>query len=160
MPKKKLNIGWFSFTCCEDSTIMLTEMLNDHYEEWFKLLNFKHFRILQSKNTLKDIDVAFVEGAITSKRRVKELKEIRKNCKKLVAIGSCAVTGMPSAQRNNFDKKTKEEISFLLARFGHTEKAYNLKELVKVDYEVPGCPMDEKIFLSVLQQCLKEFNVA
>src|SRR3989344_4536406 len=127
MPKKKLNIGWFSFTCCEDSTIMLTEMLNDHYEEWFKLLNFK---------------------------------EIRKNCKKLVAIGSCAVTGMPSAQRNNFDKKTKEEISFLLARFGHTEKAYNLKELVKVDYEVPGCPMDEKIFLSVLQQCLKEFNVA
>jgi len=31
---KKLKIGWFSFTCCEDSTIMFTEMLNDHFFAW------------------------------------------------------------------------------------------------------------------------------
>jgi hypothetical protein len=26
----RLVVGWFSFTCCEDSTILLTELLNDH----------------------------------------------------------------------------------------------------------------------------------
>ena len=158
--KKKLNVGWFSFTCCEDSTIMFTELLNEHYNEWFEILNFKHAKILQSKNTLKGIDVAFVEGAISSRERIKELKNIRKNCKRLVAVGSCAVQGMPSAQRNYFDETTKQEIKFLLERFNHTDKVYSLKELVKVDYEVPGCPMEEAKFLEVLDKCLKEFKIA
>ncbi len=157
--KKRLNIGWFSFTCCEDSTIIFTELLNDHYKDWFEILNFKHARILQSKNTLKGIDVAFVEGAISSKEIVKELKEIRKNCKILVAVGSCAIQGMPSAQRNYFDEQTKQEIKFLLDRFKHTGKVYSLKELVKVDYEVPGCPMEEDKFLEILDRCLKEFKI-
>ena len=139
---------------------MFTELLNEHYEKWFKILNFKNAKILQTKNTLKDIDVAFVEGAITSDEMIKELKDIRKNSKRVVAIGNCAVVGMPSAQRNTFDEKTKREIQFLVDRFKLSEKVYNLKELIKVDYEVPGCPMDEKIFLNVLNKCLKEFKIA
>lgn len=158
--KRRLGIGWFSFTCCEDSTIIFTELLNDHYKEWFKLLNFKHAKILQTKNTLRGIDVAFVEGAITSQEMIRELKEIRKRCKRLVAIGSCAVQGMPAAQRNTFDTKTKKEIEFLVRKFKQAKKVYSVKDIVKVDYEVPGCPMDEKIFLEVLQSCLKEFNCA
>ena len=157
--KKRLNIGWFSFSCCEDSTILMTELLNDHYEEWFELLNFKYAKILQSKNELKDIDVAFVEGAITSNKLLKELKEIRKNSKKVVAIGSCAINGMPSAQRNTFDKKRREEIQFLIDRFKHMDRVYSVKEVVKVDDEVPGCPMDENKFLEVLNKCLVEFKV-
>lgn len=158
--KKRLNIGWFSFTCCEDSTIMFTELLNDHHEEWFERLNFKHMKILQSKNTMKGMDVAFVEGAITSNEMIKELKKIRKNCKKLVAIGSCAIQGMPSAQRNFFDDKTKKQISFLLKKFHQTKKVLTVKDVVKVDYEVPGCPMEDNKFLEVLDKCLKEFKIA
>ncbi|HLD02081.1 MAG TPA: hypothetical protein VJC07_00065 [Candidatus Nanoarchaeia archaeon] len=158
--KKRLNIGWFSFTCCEDSTIMFTELLNDHHEEWFNILNFKHMKILQSKNTMKGMDVAFVEGAITSNEMVKELKNIRKNCKRLVAIGSCAIQGMPSAQRNFFDDKTKKQISFLLKKFHQTKNVKTVKDVVKVDYEVPGCPMEDNKFLEVLGKCLEEFKVA
>ncbi len=158
--KKRLNVGWFSFSCCEDSTIMFCEMLNNHYEEWFKLLNFKYAKIFQSKNELKDIDVSFVEGAITSNEMIKKLKDIRKNSKVVVAIGSCAVQGMPAGQRNYFDEKTKQEIQFLIDRFKHCKKVYTLKELVKVDYEVPGCPMEEDKFLDVLNKCLKEFKIA
>ena len=57
---------------------------------------------------LEGLDVAFVEGAIASARERKFVEKIRKNCKRLVAIGSCACTGMPSAQRNTFDKKRKD----------------------------------------------------
>ncbi len=39
--KKKLVIGWFSFTCCEDSTILLTELLNDNLDVWKKVVDFK-----------------------------------------------------------------------------------------------------------------------
>jgi coenzyme F420-reducing hydrogenase gamma subunit len=157
---KKLKIGWFSFSCCEDSTIMFAEMLNDHFEEWSKLLEFRHCRVLKSKNELSDIDVAFVEGAIASDKDSEELRKIRANSRKLVAIGSCAVTGMPSAQRNMFDEKLKQEIKPIVEHFKLNEKAVPLKEVVQVDDNVPGCPMNEQIFLQVVTKYLKEFGVA
>ncbi len=107
----KLRIGWFSFSCSEDSTIIFTEMLNDHYREWKEKIEFVSASILQKKGEIKDIDVAFIEGAVTSVRQEEKIKKIRQESKKLVAIGSCACVGMPSSQRNFFDEKTKEEIN-------------------------------------------------
>ena len=58
---KKLKIGWFSFTCCEDSTIILTELLNDHFFEWRDLLDIRYAKTFKTKNVLDSLDVAFVE---------------------------------------------------------------------------------------------------
>lgn len=157
--KKKLRVGWFSFSCCEDSTIVFTELLNDYYKEWFKLLDFRVARVLQKREDLSHLDIAFVEGAIASKKDAKKLKKIRENSKVLVAIGSCAVTGMPSAQRNEFDEEKKREISFLIERFKLAEKVVPLEKIVRVDYRVPGCPMSEKGFLDTLQEILSGFEV-
>ncbi len=159
MGGKKLRVGWFSFTCCEDSTMVFIELMNDHLDEWRKLIEFRHARVLKKNNTLSDIDVAFVEGAITNDKDANYLKEIRENSKKLIAIGACAVTGMPAAQRNNFDQETKNEIQFLIKRFDQADRVRKVSEVVKVDGEIPGCPMEEPIFLSALQGCLKEFGV-
>ncbi len=156
---KKLKIGWFSFTCCEDSTIVFIELMNDHYREWSNLIEFKYFRTLKNNNDMTDLDVAFVEGAIANYKEEEMLKEIRKNCKKLVAIGSCACTGSPSNQRNFFDDETRKEIQIILDRFGHREKVSPLSEIVQVDDFVPGCPMNEQMFLEKLNQYLKEFGV-
>jgi len=156
---KKLKIGWFSFTCCEDSTIVFLELMNDYYKEWKELIEFKYFRTLKSQNDMSDLDVAFVEGAIANYKEEEILKEIRKNCKKLVAIGSCACTGSPSNQRNFFDNETREEIQIVLDRFGHRSKVSPLSEVVNVDDFIPGCPMSEELFLQKIQQYLKEFGV-
>lgn len=160
MEKKKLKIGWFSFSCCEDSTIMFTEMLNDHYKEWKQLVEFRSMLVLQRKETLSDMDVAFVEGAITSDEQAEKLKDIRSKTKKLVAIGSCACAGFPSAQRNQFDEAKKKEIEFLLIRFKYAATVKKVSEVVTVDASVPGCPMDEAQFLKVFNQMLQEFGVA
>lgn len=159
MPKKKLKIGWFSFTCCEDSTMVWVELMNENFFKWKDLLDIRHARVLRRINKLKNIDVAFVEGAIATESDARKLKEIRKNSKKLVAVGSCAINGMPAAQRNSFDDKLKEEIAFLIKHFNQTEKVRTLKEIVKVDDEIPGCPMEENFFLNALDKYLKEFGV-
>lgn len=156
---EKIKLGWFSFSCCEDSTIVFTELLNDHFEEWNRIFEFQHVRVLKSKNKLEGLDVAFVEGAIASKADEKKLLEIRKNCKKLVAIGSCAVTGGPAAQRNAFPKELEKEIEPLIKKFRMHKKVYRLDELVRVDYKVPGCPMQEDKFFEVLEKLKKEFGV-
>ncbi len=157
--KKKLKIGWFSFTCCEDSTMIWIEMMNQNFFKWKDLLEVKHARVLKKNNKLRDIDVAFVEGAITNDADAKKLESIRKNSKKIVAIGSCAVVGMPAAQRNNFDEETKKEIAFLLERFKQADRVRTVREVVQIDDEVPGCPMEEDAFLKVLDKYLKEFGV-
>ncbi|MEM2760209.1 MAG: hypothetical protein QXU32_05210 [Nitrososphaerales archaeon] len=156
---KKLRVGWFSFTCCEDSTIIFVELMNERYFKWKELIDLRYFRTFKSKNDMTNLDIAFVEGAISNKKEERMVKEIRKNCKKFVAIGSCACTGSPANQRNYFDKETRAEIQFILDRFGHREKVSPLSEIVKVDDMVSGCPMEEKPFLTKLDQYLKEFGI-
>ncbi len=158
MPKK-LRIGWFSFSCCEDSTIIFTELLNDYYQEWKEKIEFCSALVLRKKSVIKDLDVAFVEGAITSGKQEEKLRQIRRESKKLVAIGACACIGMPSAQRNLFDDKKNTEIQNILIRFNYTDKVRKLSEVVPVDDLVHGCPMDEKIFLSIVDKYLKEFKI-
>jgi coenzyme F420-reducing hydrogenase gamma subunit len=156
---KKLKVAWVTFACCEDSSILFVELLNDHFFEWNEKIEFRVCRMLKKAALFEDIDVAFIEGAIALKEDEEKLRHLREVSKKVVAVGSCACTGMPSAQRNYFDEKTKGEIEMVINRFGHMEKVVPLKSLVKVDYEVPGCPMDEKVFLEVLQKCFSEFGV-
>lgn len=156
--QKKIRIGWFSFTCCEDSTIVMTEIMNDHWQEWKKMFDFRHARVLKTKNVLDEMDIAFVEGAISSDKHVEELKVIRSKATLLVAIGACACTGMPSAQRNNFDPKRREEIEFLLVRFAQLPKVLKLADVVKVDAEVPGCPMEPKNFLAVVNEAVAQIR--
>lgn len=160
MTSNKLKIGWFSFTCCEDSTILFTEILNDNFDKWKNLVDFQHFKALKTNNKLEGLDVAFVEGAISSDKQAAELKKIRDNCKYLIAIGACAVTGSPSSSRNAF---TQEEVDFKIAyymsHFDYSQNVKKLDELVKVDDAVNGCPMSRETFIQTLEKYLKIFNL-
>ena len=155
---KKIKIGWFTFSCCEDSTIVMTELMNEHWQEWKKIFDFRHVSVLKSKNILDELDIAFVEGAIVSQDHINKLKEIREKSKKIIAIGACAVIGMPAGQRNYFNEEQKQEIEFLIARFKALPKVLKVSDVVKIDAEVPGCPMDPDKFLNVVSNLVKEFN--
>ncbi len=148
----KLRIGWFSFTCCEDSTILFTELLNTRWAGWKDKVEFVNARVLKTEKELKDIDVSFVEGSICSEEQAVKLREIRANSAKLVAIGACAVTAMPSGWRNSFNEKQKQEIAFIIDRFSHLPRVEPLSKFVKVDEVVQGCPMDEKKFLELFER--------
>lgn len=159
-PKQKIRVGWFSFSCCEDSTIVFTELMNDHWQEWKDLFEFRHARVLRTNNILDELDIAFVEGAIAAPEHEQKLKEIRAKSKKLVAIGACAVVGMPSAQRNTFTPEQQAEIQFLIDRFSALPKVLKVSDVVKVDASVPGCPMDPKLFMQAVEGLVKEFQTS
>lgn len=155
---QKIKIGWFSFSCCEDNTVIMTEVMNDHWQEWKKIFDFRHARVLKTKNVLDELDIAFVEGAVASEEQEKKVKEIREKSKIMVAVGACAVQGLPAGQRNTFTEGQKKEIEFLLARFGALPKVLKLSEVVKVDAEIPGCPIDPKHFLEIVNKLVGEFQ--
>ncbi|MDI6734117.1 MAG: hypothetical protein QMD50_01320 [Patescibacteria group bacterium] len=155
---KKIKIGWFSFSCCEDNTIVMTEVMNEHWQEWKKIFDFRHMRVLKSRNVLDELDIAFIEGAVASLEHEKTIKDIRARSKKLVAVGSCAVIGLPAGERNNFTEDQKKSIEFLIARFGALPKVLKVADVVRVDVEIPGCPMDPNNFLKVVNNLVREFK--
>ena len=154
--KEKIKIGWFSFSCCEDNTIVMTEVMNEHWEEWKKIFDFRHVRVLKSKNIFDEFDIAFIEGAVASPEQETRVKEIRDISKTVVAIGSCACSGLPAGQRNTFTEKQKKGIDFLLTRFGALAQVKKLADVIKVDVEISGCPMDPKMFLEKVNNLVKE----
>jgi coenzyme F420-reducing hydrogenase gamma subunit len=156
---KKLVIGWFTFTCSEDNTIMFVELLNQNYFEWKEKMEFKHCKILKSKNKMGRFDVAFIEGAISTKHEEEELIKLRKLAKKIVAVGACAVTGQPSGQRNSFNKSQKDEISSFLKKHKHRKNVRPISHFVDVDDSLPGCPMIPSQFLTLVDKYFKEFGV-
>lgn len=156
----KLVVGWFSFTCCEDSTILLTELLNDHLDEWKKVVEFRHIKALKTNNSMSGLDVALVEGAISSPSQASEAQKIRENAKYVVAIGACACTGKPSTSRNQFaSEQMNERIQWYLDHFDYGEKVQPLDEVIQVDDMVRGCPMKVSSFMQALEKYLKLFEV-
>jgi coenzyme F420-reducing hydrogenase gamma subunit len=157
---KRLVVGWFSFTCCEDSTILFTELLNDHLDEWKRVIEFRHMKTLKTNNSLTGLDVAFIEGAISSESQAKEARQIRENAKHVVAIGACACTGQPSTSRNQFvSEQINERIRWYLSHFDYGKEVKRLNEVIQVDDMVRGCPMRVPSFLQTLEKYLKLLGI-
>jgi NAD-reducing hydrogenase small subunit len=98
-------------------------------------------------------DVGLIEGAVANNENVEVLREFRKNCKILVAVGACAVNGGVPSMRNHYNLvecleevyldgvgldnaliPNDPEIPMLL------DKVHPIHEVVKIDYFLPGCP--------------------
>ena len=158
--KKQLIVGWFSFTCCEDSTILFTELLNDHFDEWKEVVEFRHMKALKSNNSLSGLDVAFIEGAISSESQAREARQIRENAEYVVAIGACACTGQPSTSRNQFaSEQINERIQWYLSHFDYNKEVKRLDEVIQVDDMVRGCPMKVPSFMQTLKKYLELFDI-
>lgn len=128
----KKSLAIFSLTCCEGCQF---EILKD-FEDFSKLQKFyevNNFRLGQEDNFLGSFDVSLVEGTPESAHEIKALKNIRKESKILIAIGSCAHLGGIQSERNSMPKKV----------FGR-DHVKTVLDVVKVDYIVPGCPINHK----------------
>lgn len=153
--KPKLRVGFFSFTCDEGCMITFLEILNTKLADWTNAMDIVYCRQLQKKGEVRNLDMAFVEGAISCIKDRKRLIEVRANSRIVVAMGSCAISGAPTNQRNFFDAEKKKEISFLLHKFHQLPKVLSAKDVVKVDYEAPGCPIDENKFISMVDNIVR-----
>jgi coenzyme F420-reducing hydrogenase gamma subunit len=158
--KKKVRFGWFTFTCCEGCAITFIELLNDNFDRWKDKLDFKFMKTLKSINSMEDLDIAVVEGAISTEEDLKLIKKIRENSKYIIAVGSCAINGMPAGLRNNFSQSQLKEIKPILKKFKALEKVEPVTKFIEVDSTVQGCPMNSETFVKELDKfillCEKE----
>ena len=117
-----------------------------------------------------EVDVALVEGSVTSDEHWHELEHIREKSKILVALGDCALTTNVTGMRNytpkddvlNYaykdavsnDKDGKLPNHWVLLNLH--EKVVPLHEVVKVDYVINGCPPSADTIFYVLFELLND----
>lgn len=131
---------------CEFHLLSLNELLLDVFQD-FEITNWR----LLSESTKKDFDIAFIEGAATTPKHLKLLKEIRQTSKIVVALGACAISG------NFFAELTPDQRKKLAPKI--YTKDYQLKakfldpieKHIKVDEKIEGCPPNLEKFKKVLQ---------
>ena len=153
--EKKVNkkkVGIFSFTSDEGCTIYLTEIFNKKLLGWLEKIELVYFLSIKDHKEIEDYDIAIVEGVLSSERDMKEVKKIREHAKIMIGIGNCTITGMPSGHRNNFNAEQMEEIRDDLKKFDFLPKCIPVKEAVKLDEEIMGCPMDADKFVETFEK--------
>lgn len=148
----KKQVGIFSFTCDEGCSIFLIEIFNQKLIGWLEKIELAYFLSVRQHNEIKNFDIAVVEGVISTKKDEKLIKKIRRKSRVLIAMGSCAISALPSGQRNNFSADQIEQIKGDLEKFDFLSKCLAVKEVVKVDDEVPGCPIDKQKFIEVFEK--------
>lgn len=154
---KKINkkkVGIFSFSCDEGCGIYLIEIFNKKLLGWLEKMELVYFLSVMDHTDIKDIDIAIVEGVITTEEDMERIKHLKKNCKIMIGMGNCSITGLPSCQRNSFNKEQLDEIKGDLKKFKFLPKCMSIKEAVGIDDEVPGCPIDKDKFIEVFEKHL------
>ena len=112
------------------------------------------------------VDVALVEGAVSSQDDLKLVQTIRKRSRLVVALGDCAVTSNVPAMRNSIPAgKLLESVYVTNAEPGAAvpkdnvpallRHALPVHEVVKVDLHVPGCPPSAGAILYAIGELLE-----
>lgn len=117
------------------------------------LVDIVHFAEAGYLNEEAKVDIAFIEGSVSTKKELERVKMVRKNAGYLVSIGACAVAGGLQALRNfGHMKEWRDAIYPNPEYIDSLEYSMPISDHVKVDLEIWGCPVNAKqVFMAIRQ---------
>jgi coenzyme F420-reducing hydrogenase gamma subunit len=115
-----------------------------------------HVDIVEFREAMDDkadhYDVAFIEGSLSTPDCISRIHDIRRRSTVLVSLGACASTGGINAMKNLQPIETVRETVYGDDKYRFpTLPAMPVSAVVKVDYEINGCPMSQPEFLKVFK---------
>jgi len=113
-----------------------------------------------------DVDIALVEGAVSSEEDLHKIKMIRGKTQILVSLGDCSVTANVPGMRNPFgvkavcDRAYTENVTLNPGTPTQVIPALlpyarPIHEVVKVDVFIPGCPPSADTIYYALSELLE-----
>ncbi len=151
----KPKVAFFDFACCEGCQIELTNYGDEAFLELLNHIEIVEFREAMSEQTSEPIDIACIEGSYTRKADLERLQNIRSRAKIVISYGQCANTaGINALKNHQTDYQTY--VYGKAANMPHLDSdlAKPISSVIKVDYQVLGCPVNKYEFLDIISHLL------
>jgi len=142
------------FTSCDGCQLAFLN-LGEDLLQLAELVEIVHFPEAGPINADAEVDIAFVEGSISTPDELERIHNIRRNSRYLITIGACATAGGLQALRNLADGQAW--IAELYARpeyISSLDQAHPVSTQVSVDLELWGCPVNGRQVLAALRSLL------
>ncbi|HEV2447892.1 MAG TPA: hypothetical protein VGS58_18310 [Candidatus Sulfopaludibacter sp.] len=146
----KPTVGIFGLTGCAGDQLGILNC-EDQLLDLVALVDIRDFVMASSQNQTGPLDLALVEGAVLTKRDEEDLRAVRARAKTLIALGTCAVWGGVAAMDRGSDRA-----ALLREVYGEMGGKYDaaparaLHEVVPVDVNIAGCPVEKEQLLSAI----------
>lgn len=150
----KATIAVHKFSSCDGCQLALLN-LGEPLLELASLVDILHFAEAGPLAEDAKVDIALVEGSVSTAHDIERIKKIRDNSTHLITIGACATTGGIQALRNMAD--SKQWIADIYANasvIDSLDTSTPIKDHVKVDLELWGCPISQPQLLIALRSLL------
>lgn len=146
----KPKLAVWKFASCDGCQLTVLN-LEDELLPLAREVEIAHFLEAGSATVRGPYDLSLVEGSITTPQDARRIHEVRTASRTLVTIGACATAGGIQALRNFAD--VAEFVRAVYARPEyistlHTSTA--IADHVAVDFELRGCPIDQRQLLEVV----------
>ncbi|MCC6208624.1 MAG: sulfhydrogenase subunit delta [Gammaproteobacteria bacterium] len=143
------------FTSCDGCQLAFLN-LGDDLLTLAGLVDIRHFAEAGMVDPEAQVDIAFVEGSITTPDEYERIRRIRASSRFLVALGACATAGGLQALRN-LNGLTQEWMAGIYATPAYIrtlETSTAISTHVKVDLELWGCPVNGRQVLGAVRALL------
>ncbi|MCV6638384.1 sulfhydrogenase subunit delta [Candidatus Albibeggiatoa sp. nov. NOAA] len=119
------------------------------------MLDIIHFVEAGPINPEEPVDIAFIEGSVSTSEEAERIDMVRKNSQFLVTIGACATSGGIQALRNINDVNEWTKSVYAQPEFIESlSTATPIAKHVRVDLEIWGCPINSYQILSAIRALL------
>ncbi len=152
----KLKAAWFDFACCEGCQVEMSNF-GEPFAQLLEHIEPVEFREIMTETTTDPIDIAFIEGSFTREVDRARLEQIRERAAIVVAYGSCATSGGINALKNHMPQETcSKQVYGEDCNMPHlqSQAALPISAVIKVDYQIRGCPISRDEFVHVVSQLL------
>lgn len=159
---EKLTVATTSLAGCFGCHMSFLDM-DERLLDLMTIARFDRSPLTDIKHCSERVDIGLVEGGLCNAENVHTLREFRRHCNILVAVGACAINGGLPALRNPIplEECLREayldgigvdqpgipddpELPLLL------DQVHPIHEVVVVDYFLPGCPPSADVFWKFL----------
>jgi coenzyme F420-reducing hydrogenase gamma subunit len=151
--KKKPQIAIHKFTGCAGCQLEFLH-LEESFIKLLDLFDISYWVMVKRHNSEGPWDISLVEGGISTPEEIREIKEIRKKSKIVVAFGDCAITGCIPSIRNWMPQMEAETKTYPDTSMIHSTKILGIGEYVRVDMNLRGCPPHRDTILEILKAIL------
>lgn len=131
--------------------------IEDHLLDVVGQFDLAYWQLASSGHMPETYDILVVEGAVTTEEHILTLKQGREVAKTVITVGACAATGgLPGlAGIGDFEKSVSTVYGTDIPVFARGRvKPMPVGSVIKVDYEVLGCPIEPVEFVRVLQHAI------